>query len=482
MKLLVVMLACALVAGHAWFSHEWKWPANEELLESAMRQAFAENPEFEGVEVESEYLDGRLNGALPTREIRDLASAFAEQEHVLIAGRVANEISLGPPPDQSGKLLITYENGGFLMTGKLDEFSSLSAEDDLLLLDRGAVENRVEVSNRVIPPDWSGQTSLMFEDFFAEGSRGQITLVEDSVRLTQMFDPSVTSREALLKAAEPLRRLGMEVIDDLSEEQQELIELMARFEGGVVKELKGTVPREEIKAALLADLGNQLSGDSLRVGDSGSKTDWFMEVADFLDRFGEEVPHGEVEWKGSAMRLAGRLPWSEAKTDWKVEAEKTFPEFQIEESLQRVPDLPLLVSVVGSDEGIVLEGQVPTISSRERLVNALGGLGGINSDGLRITGGVAPPSAWLDSGVDLIRSATEILGANPWVVDWDAAGKTLAVSGIVRDQDAEKRMLNAAEQALPENWSLAEDVELKSWRPMILLAQERDERIAIRGE
>lgn len=470
MKVVVLLLALLLVLGHAWLSHELRRERVEALLVESLRRDLEGEPQFRGVDVEYEYLDGVLKGELPSKDMEDLVEAFAED--VRLAGRISSDIKLGPPPDQPARLVVEFGGGRFRLTGKLpDDFTRLAVEDELRLLRLGEISNEVEISNRVIRPQWDGMTDRVFQDYFREPGQARIEIAGDEVKLTRMFEGGEAKRKELLAAAEPLRSLGMKVIDDLELIRDQPVELtIVRDEKGRVR-VKGQLGEAAERERLMEPLRPLLAegGDGVELQEAVVPAEWVADWGKFAADYLKAVSRGEAKVEGNTVVLKGELPASTGKGDWVEKARAAMgPGCEVEDHLKLVPDLEPALRIGVEHNLVKIEGALPPGELADGLAKAVKEAGFDGFESAVSTSAAVKPPAWGNRLLDLVSYSLNQAGRGlqPSVVALKPG--LVEVHGVVLTSEDRDRLLALSKAVVPASWALEFAVEVKSLRaPMV---------------
>lgn len=484
MKVVVLLLALLAMLGHAWLSHELGKERMEAFLEESMRADLQADPQFRGVDIQYDYLDGVLTGELPSKDLEELTQAFAEDK--CLAGRISSEIKLGPPPDQPPFLAVEFDGAKFLLSGKLpDDFCRSAVEDELRLLDRGQVVNKVEISNRIIRPQWDGMTSRVFDDFFREPGAARMEITADEVRLKRLFEGGEARRQELLAAAEPLKKLGLKVVDQLQLIRDQPAELKAvRAADGRVT-LAGRLGDAAEREKLLEPLQPLLAddGSGLEFVDTVVPSRWGPGLGVFLAEFMKTVTGGEALIEGNALSLKGQLPASKGKGDWLKKAQAAIgTEYGVEDHLVLVPDVEPALKVAVERNQVRVEGALPPGDLANELAQAVKSAGFESFEtGLKVTAAVKAP-AWSAKAPDLIAFSLRQAGKGLQPTSVSFRPGLVAVQGIVAENAERDQLFALAKSAVPESWALEFSVEVKSLRAPGMSGEVREDGSgAVRG-
>lgn len=483
MKVVVLLLALLAVLGHAWLAHEWGREQVETLLEESLRTQLEAEPQLRGVEVHYDYLDGMLSGELPSKDTEELAQAFAEE--MRLAGRISSEIKLGPPPDQPAHLTVLYQGGTFLVTGKLpDDLSCSAVGDELRLLGRGEVKNEIEISNRVIRPKWDGVTNRMFEDFFREPGDARVDIVADEVRLKRRFEGGDARRKELLASADPLKNLGMKVVDELEIIRSEPVDLTAlRTEDGKVKisgELGDAAERDRLLEPLRPLLAQDGNGLGLR--ETIVPAEWAAAWGRFLADYLRAVAKAQVKLEGNSVVLQGELPGSQGKGDWASRAKTALgPGSEVEDRMVLVPDIEPHLKIGVEKNQVRIEGALPKGEVADSLAQAVksAGFEGFESK-LKTDASVKPPR-WGERSPELIAYALKQAGKGlqPSLLSFQSG--LVTVHAIVQENADREQLLALAKGVVPESWTLEFAVDVKALRSPALAGEVKDGGGSLRG-
>lgn len=481
MKVVVLLLALLAMLGHAWLSHELGKDRLQALLEESMRAELQADPQFRGVDVTYDYLDGVLTGELPSKDLEELAQAFAEDK--CLAGRISSEIKLGPPPDQPPFLAVEFDGAKFLLSGKLpDDICRSAVEDELRLLDRGQVVNKIEISNRIIRPKWDGMTSRVFDDFFREPGAARLEITAEEVRLKRLFEGGEARRKELLAAADPLKQSGLKVVDNLELIRDQPAELSAMRGANGRVTLSGRLGDAAERSRLLESLKPLLAddGSGLKFVESVVPSHWGTGLGAFLAEFMKLVTGGEALIEGNALSLKGQLPASKGKGEWLAKAQAAIgSEYNVEDHLALIPDLEPSLKLMVERNQVRVEGALPPGELANALAQSVKTAGFETFEtGLKVSDSVkAPP--WGAKALELIAFSLQQAGKGlqPTAVSFRPG--LVTVQGIVAANAERESLFALAKSVVPESWALEFSVEVKSLQSPMVAGEVRDDGTGI---
>lgn len=486
MKVVVLLLALLAVLGHAWLSHELGKGRMETLLADSMRQELQSDPQFRGVDVEYDHLDGTLTGELPSRDMAELAEAFAEK--MRLAGRISSEIKLGPPPDKPSQLTVEFDGAKFHLKGQLpDEFSRSALEVELRLLGRGEVSAQVEINTRVMPPPWSGATSQVFENFFRDPGYALLEISGDEVRLKRKYDGGEAKHKELLASVEPLQKLGMKVIDNLEliRDQPADLEAVRGTSGKVTLtgRLGAAAERDRFLEPLKPLLADKDKGEGVKVDESVVPAEWVSAWGGFVAEFLKAAaPGGKARVEGSTVTLEGQLPASKGKGTWLDKAKAAIGQgCEIEDHLSLIPDLDPSLRIAMEKNQIRMEGALPPGDLPTILAKAVKDSGFEKSENtLTVNDAVkAPPWGHRIQDLVIFSLGQASKGLQPALLSFKPGLAT--VQGTVLQNEDRDRLLALAKAVVPESWALEFGVDVKSMRAPMVSGEVKEGRGVLRA-
>ncbi len=336
MRILIIILFVVALAAFPWLTRREYRDRIETSLEEKTQAILDQNPDWKGVKVRFNYLDGELSGEVA--DVAQLSGATRAVEGNLTIGRVRDcirvlntpssepEPPLPPTPKPEEKkaeppfLAGSIKDGIIVLSGQL---SSEISRYELLNRTRSdfpglKVVDQIEVKDLVLGSDWESRFSDFNRAFFNLIEEGSYQFKDGVFRLEGIVQSQQQFQQLHMAAIETAGRDGRSIEDEKLEinttsSPPSLVVTLEPNRIVLIGQVSDRIRRDAIvEAAKSADTGLPIS-NRIQVKPQTLKSAWLDRVPGYVTTLVRVLKSGQLTITDDEALLSGAVESAEAR-------------------------------------------------------------------------------------------------------------------------------------------------------------------------